>query len=576
MNNTSPQRRLSAILAADVVGFSALMSKDEVSTMASLKKHRLELFNPTVDRYGGRIVKLMGDGVLVEFPSVVAAVQSAITIQEEIDNDNGPIKLRIGINLGDVIIDGDDIYGDGVNVAARLEALASTGTVCVSDIVYQSLAGKGDMEFDDLGEQQLKNIDRPIRVWKWPASDKYSLAQPTAARHNGKPSIAVLAFANMSGDPEQEYFSDGISEDIITELSRFDELFVIAKNSSFSYKGKSAKTQEVAADLGVDYLVEGSVRKSGQRVRISVQLIEAASSNHIWAERYDREMDDIFELQDEITQSIVTVLPIRLAEDLIVKGRQKPAGNLTAYEYVLRARWLENHTSRNVSEILGLLDKALEIDPECAQAFSMIAFIQAYSVFTFSPIGEDPTITAMENMERALKLGENDHFVQVSAGHVYLICGKHDLAGLHIKKALAMNPNDLSLLINQGIHSNYCGDHERGIWLIQRALAHDPLAPDYWLESLAEATYMLGKYKDAIALYQRWQNPPAHMYTHLAACYAQLGDMERANQAVASFEKERPAGSDFAFYANAHARLCKHPEDAEHWLQGYRKAGLIK
>ncbi|MEM7193821.1 MAG: adenylate/guanylate cyclase domain-containing protein [Pseudomonadota bacterium] len=575
MNTETSNRRLSAILAADVVGFSSMMAKDESATMESLKKHRKIVLDPLIEAHGGRIVKLMGDGVLVEFSSVVAAVQSAIAIQQNTAAEDGPIQLRIGVNLGDVIIDGSDIYGDGVNVAARLESLASTGAVCISDIVYQSLTGKRDMEFKDLGEQQLKNIDRPVRVWQWLGAADPSRAKSSFPGEHKRPSIAVLAFTNMSGDPEQEYFSDGISEDIITELCRFDELFVIARNSSFSYKGKSTKIQKIAEDLGIDYVVEGSVRRSGQRVRITVQLIEATSGSHIWAERYDRELEDIFNLQDEITKSIVTVLPLRLSQALIEVSNQKSQGNLSAYEYVLRARWLENHTSHNVPEMLDLLDKALELDPESAHAYSMIAFIHAYSVFTFSPIGEDPTITAVEKIEKALELAENDHFVQTSAGHVYLICGQHDLAKIHIDRSLTINPNDLWLLLNHGIYTNYCGDHERGIQIIKNALAHDPLAPDHWLEALAEATYVLGTYDDAIELYLRWKNPPVHMYTHLAACHAQLGNMDKAQEAAALFEKERPPESDFTFYANSHARLCKHPEDAEHWLEGYRKAGLI-
>ncbi|MGI9351272.1 MAG: tetratricopeptide repeat protein, partial [Rhizobiaceae bacterium] len=381
---------------------------------------------------------------------------------------------------------------------------------------------------------------------------------------------------NMSGDPDQEYFSDGISEDIITELSRFPELFVIARNSSFSYKGTATKVQDIGKDLGVDYVVEGSIRKAGQRVRITVQLIEAATGKHIWAERYDRELEDIFELQDEITQAIVTVLPVRLQYALIENARMKPSENLSANDYFMRANWMYKQAGPNAAnDTLNLLKKAVEIDPNCAPAYGLIARIHAYSVFTFSPIGADPTIAALENIKRALELGDGDQFIHVCAGHVYSICGDHDLAKIHSDKAIALNPNEYSGLIARGGLLTYLGDPVEGVNLLTKALGHDPLSPDFYFEDLAEAYYMLRDYEKAIETYSRWQDPPIHMYTHLAACHAQLGRMEEARNAAKMFENGRPKDSDFSFYAAAHARLCKRSEDADHWLEGYRKAGLI-
>ncbi len=336
-------RKLAAILAADMVGYSKAMAEDEAGTLARVKAHRSELFNPAVATHNGRVVKLMGDGTLVEFASVVDAVECALSIQTALAVDPNGISLRIGINLGDVLIDGDDVYGDGVNVAARLEPLSPEGGVCLSDMVYQNVQSRIDASFDDLGEQSLKNIDRPVRAWAWRPAN--ATPGPAAASKPDRPSIAVLPFNNMSGDPEQEYFSDGITEDIITELSRFRDLFVIARNSSFSFKGRAVKVQEIGRDLGVGYLVEGSVRKSGNRVRVTVQLIEAASGNHVWAERYDRQLEDIFDLQDEITQAIVTQLPMRIQNARVDALRQKPSENLSAYDLFLQGRWLYDQTS---------------------------------------------------------------------------------------------------------------------------------------------------------------------------------------------------------------------------------------
>jgi adenylate cyclase len=323
------ERRLAAILAADVVGYSRLMSEDETGTLERLKSLRKELVQPKIKERKGRIVKLMGDGLLAEFPSVVEAVQCAIDIQQSMIGreadlpDERRISLRIGVNLGDIIVEGSDIYGDGVNVAARLEALADPGGICISGPAFELVDGKLDLTFDDIGEQQVKNIARPVRVYRLALGSQQTspskhLAEPLPLPD--KPSIAVLPFTNMSGDPEQEYFSDGITEDIITELSRFRSLFVIARNSSFHYKGQSPKVQDVGCELGVRYVVEGSVRKAGNRIRVTAQLVEASSGNHLWAERYDRDLEDIFAVQDELVRTITST----------VGGRVESAGEIRA------------------------------------------------------------------------------------------------------------------------------------------------------------------------------------------------------------------------------------------------------
>jgi TolB-like protein len=549
------------------------MAADEAGTLARLKAHRAELFDPKISEHGGRIVKLMGDGTLVEFASVVNAVECAVAIQSALAEGDGALQLRIGINLGDVMIDGDDVYGDGVNVAARLEACAPTGGICISDMVHENVKGKLDVAFSSLGALELKNIERPVNAWQW----LHSQASPDtvdALALPDRPSIAVLPFNNMSGDPDQEYFSDGISEDIITELSRFRELFVIARNSSFSYKGKSLKVQDIGRDLGVAYIVEGSVRKAGNRVRVTAQLIEAASGNHIWAEKYDRELQDIFDLQDEITRSIVTLLPVRLQGVLTEAARRKPSENLSAYDCYLQGRWLFDQSGGQDPQATALLRKAVEIDPECAHAYAYLAMAQAYSLYTVTPIGVDPTASALENVERSLASGDGDHLIHAVAGHTYILAGLHDLADVHSSKAVTLNPNDLFALMSRGYVVTYLGDPAAGVEQLTRALRYDPHTPEFFHEQFAEANYMLGNYEKAVEIYTRWRNRPLHACIPLAANYAQLGRMDEARAAIKTFEDQLAEDADFTFYASTHARMCKRPEDAEHWLDGYRKIGM--
>ena len=573
------ERRLAAILSADVVGYSRLMGDDEAGTLGRLKAHRTEFFDPTIAAHNGRIVKLMGDGALVEFASVVAAVDCAAEIQRGMAERNAGepeaqrIAFRIGVNLGDVIVDGDDIYGDGVNIAARLQEIAEPGGVCISGDAYRQVKGKTDTRFEDLGERAVKNIAEPVRLYRLTtAAAAPASAEPLALPD--KPSIAVLPFVNMSGDAEQEYFSDGITEDIITELTRFGELFVIARNSSFSYKGKSVKVQEIGRDLGVAYVVEGSVRKAGNRVRITAQLVEAETGNHVWAERYDRDLEDIFAVQDEITRAIVSILPVRLHGALIESGHRKPTQNLTAYDYFLRGRWVYTQSSGEDRSALDLLAKAVEIDPRCAQAYACMAEVYAYSVFTLWPMDEDPIPLARTNIKRALAVGEGDSFVHAIAAHVYIICGDHDLARSHVERAVAINPNDIWARHAYGIILTYCGEPSDGAkWMVETQRL-DPHPPDFLLEMLAECRYLLGEYEALIEIYTRWQNPPLHMYTQLAAAYAQLDRMDESRAAFETYQRLRPPDADFAYYLAAHMRLCKRQEDADHWLEGYRKAGF--
>ena len=571
------ERRLAAILAADVVGYSRLMEADEAGTYAALTARRKTVLDPLVKTHKGRIIKLMGDGALVEFASAVNAVQCAAALQRGMAaaNANLPedrrIVLRVGVNLGDVIVEGDDLYGDGVNLAARLQALAEPGAVYVSQAVAEQTRGKLDVRFEDLGERTLKNIAQPARIFRMAAGGEAS--EPDGLSLPDRPSIAVLPFTNMSGDPEQEYFSDGITEDIITELSRFRSLFVIARNSSFHYKGKSPKVQEIGRELGVQYIVEGSVRKAGSQVRVTAQLIEAATGNHLWAERYDRELSDIFAVQDELVQAIATAVPGRLDEAATERARRKPSESLTAYDYLLRAGPFQS-ANMSSADALVLLEKAVEIDPHFARAYCELAAHHAYSVFAHGTSVQEAVRQSRYFAEKALGCAPSDAQVNATAAIAYIMVGEHDFARRHIERAIAQNPNDINVLRNSAAIYAYLGDHEAAMKWHDRHLRREPLFPDRTREILFDTYYMARRYDDAISLFRSWRKPPVHMYCELAAACGQLGRMEEARAAIAEFERMKPPDYDFTQVARAHARMCARQEDADRWLEGYRKAGL--
>jgi adenylate cyclase len=382
-------RKLAAILAADVVGYSRLMASDEAGTLAALKRHRQVVFEPAVAAHQGRIVKLIGDGTIVEFASVVDAVNCALSVQRsglQVENLHQPkVVLRIGINLGDVIIECDDIYGDGVNIAARLESVAEPGGICISSIVNESIGNRIDIRFQDGGQVNVKNIDRPIRIWRWHPGTAEAAVTNGQRSSNGAPqphaAIAVLPFTNMSGDPEQEYFSDGISEDIITDLSKIAGLMVIARNSSFAYKGRSVEVRTIGRELGVQSVLEGSIRRAGNRVRITAQLIDATSGGHLWGDRYDRDLTDIFEVQDDVTRRIVDALKVTLSPIEMERLADTKTSNLAAYDYLLRGRefMLGNERNRKTFEqAITYFKRALEHDPNYSQAYACLGFAHIF------------------------------------------------------------------------------------------------------------------------------------------------------------------------------------------------------
>jgi TolB-like protein/class 3 adenylate cyclase/Tfp pilus assembly protein PilF len=546
-------RKLAAIIAADVVGYSRLMGADEAGTLAALKMHRRELIDPKIAEHQGRIVKTTGDGLLIEFPSVVEAVQCAVEVQRAMQDRNTDvpadhrIEFRVGINLGDIIIDGDDIYGDGVNVAARLEGLAEANGVCVSRVVHDQVRDKLDLTFEDLGERQLKNIARPVRVFRIaaPSFAPTQSAKPALALPN-KPSIAVLPFTNMSGDPEQEYFSDGITEDIITALSRLHWFFVIARNSTFAYKGKSVDVKHLGQELGVRYVLEGSVRKSGQRVRITSQLIDATTNNHIWAERYDRELSDIFALQDEITASVTAAIEPKLLAAEGIRAESRSIEDLNAWDHVARA--VSHFWKLNAAEsatAISMLRQAVQRYPDYAPAHSILAFALVVSAHLGWAERANDRVFATECARRAVELDDEDPWAHVALGYLAFTARRTDEAVNCFRRALDLNPNFAAAYGYIGFALACDGRSEEAIENLQRAIRMSPRDPlnFFFVGGMAAAHYQAGRYAEAVDwACQQVQLRPGSPSGHriLCASLAQAGLIEEARAAMRLLREVQP------------------------------------
>jgi len=525
----------------------------------------------------------MGDGLLAEFASVVDATACAVAIQTALAQDPaGRLKLRIGINLGDVVVEGDDIYGDGVNVAARLEALAEPGGICISGIVQESLGSRAPAGFAAAGEQQLKNIARPVRIFRWSpaageddASVDDRMTGPSLHLPD-KPSIAVLPFTNMSGDPDQDYFSDGLAEDVITELSRFSELFVIARNSSFVFKGQAVDVKEAARRLGVRYVVEGSVRKAGNRVRVTAQLIDALAGAHLWAERYDRQLEDIFEVQDDVVRAIVAVLPGRIAEAGAESSRRKPTESLTAFDHLLRGNHVLARRGDSIRRALEHYRAAIAIDPDFAAAYAGIAKAESMSVWDLSTYADNPLDRADTAARRALELDPNDYRSHLAYGTSMRQLGRHALARKHLQRAMALNPNSAAVLGDWAMLQAYTGDPAGAIETYHRAIRLDPFSEEnFRKEILAESYYMLGKYRESIAVLEHMLKLPIfYHHQQIAIALAQLGETEAAEQHMSQYRASLPPSYDEKLLYESHIRLCEREEDREHWRQGYRLIGM--
>jgi TolB-like protein/class 3 adenylate cyclase len=555
------ERRLTAILAADVVGYSRLMERDEAGTLARLRTLRRDLIDPKISEHKGRIVKTTGDGILIEFPSVVEAVACAVAMQEGMAVRNGAtaedkrIEYRVGINSGDVIVEDGDIHGDGVNIAARLEGIAEPGGICVSGIVHDQAQGRLDCTFADIGEQSLKNIARPVRVYRvGPKSPP-----PSAAGERGvgaaspplplpdKPSIAVLPFHNLSGDPEQEYFADGMVEEIITALSRIRWLFVIARNSTFTYKGQAVDVKRVGRELGVRYVLEGSVRKGGGRVRITAQLIEAETGAHLWADRFEGALEDVFEVQEQVAVSVAGVIEPALQAAEIARAATRPTSDLTAYDRYLRAYALY-YTShpRRMRETLTLLEEAIARDPQYGPALGLAARCCMHLATDASAADRDGVRKkGIDFGRRALEVAENDPRVLVDAAFA-LACFDEDIDAMTalVDRALAFNPSYASGWHNSGFLRLWAGQTELAIEHAGRALRLSPrdlARGSSWL--IGAALFFSRRFEEAIPrLRVAIEDMPVFTtpYRVLASCYAHMGLIYEARATIARLRAITP------------------------------------
>ena len=518
--------------------------------------------------------------MLVEFHSVVDAVQCAVEIQQRMARRNADapadrrIEFRIGINLGDVVYEADDIFGDGVNVASRLQELAETGGICVSGAVREQMGGRLEVAFDDLGEKTVKNIARPIHGYRVNRDSQQPTETP-AAEEAGRdgPSIAVLPFANMSGDPEQEFFVDGLTEDIITELSRYRELFVISRNSTFVYKGKAVKMREVAQELGAQYMVEGSVRKAGERIRVTVQLIDSETDRHVWAERYDRELADVFAIQDEVAAAIVATLPGRVEAARHESLKRKTTANMAAYECVLAGKVLHHRSSpEDNAEALRLLAQAIELDPNYAHAHAWRGCVLAQSwVHGWCEDRQATWEESVAEVDKALALDQNDADVHRILAAINVNQDNHERALYHQERALGLNPNYDLVVVQQGEILTWLGRADEGIEWIHKAMRLNPYHPERFWSHLGRACYTAGRYADAVGALMHLSAMNEIQHAFLAASYAQMGDRTAAKAHGQEVLTHDPAFTVEGFLATLH---YKHDTDTEHCREGLTKAGL--
>jgi adenylate cyclase len=575
-------RRLAAILAADVAGYSRLIGADEGGTLQALKAIRAELIDPTIAAHNGRLVKTTGDGLLVEFGSVVDALQCATEVQAGMAERNATvpadkrIEYRIGINMGDIVVEDGDIFGDGVNVAARLEALAEPSGICVSARVQEDAAGKLDLTFEDVGEQTLKNIARPVRAYRIATGPMSAPPQTTALPLPDKPSIAVLPFANMSGDPEQEYFVDGMVEEIITALSRIRWLFVIARNSSFTYKGQAIDVKQAGRELGVRYVLEGSVRKGGGRVRVTAQLIEAESGAHIWADRFDGSLEDVFDLQDKVASSVAGVIEPELLAAETARSANRPTDDLTAYDLYLRAYAMIQASARQGPEALRLLEQAIERDPRYGPALSAAAG-RCYRMLIDgqSENREADALKGADFARRALEVARDDPGILAAAALALAYFGE-DIGAMIalVDRSLALNPNFARGCHISGIVRLWAGQPDLAIEHFEAALRLSPrVRIGSSLAFIGIAHFFSRRFDEAVPkLLLAIQEDPifAQPYRFLAACYAHVGRLDDAREIV---ERLRAITS---VVIPDDARHLRNPEHRGLFLSGLRLAAGLE
>jgi len=548
------ERRLAAILAADVVGFSRMMGADESGTLERLKALRRELVEPCIKARSGRIVKLMGDGLLAEFRSVVEAVQCAANIQEgmagrELDlPETERISLRIGVNLGDILVEGTDIYGDGVNVASRLEVLAAPGGICLSGATFDAVEGKLDLPFEAIGSQKLKNIDKPVRVYRidLPTSRAESVADLSESPQlPSKPSIAVLPFTNMSNDKTQEHLADGIAEDIITALSKVSNIFVVARNSTFTYKGQAIDIKQVGREQGVRYVLEGSVQRSGQRLRTTAQLIDATSGHHIWAQRYDRVIDDVFDVQDEITREVTSALQVHLTEGEQARLWASGTKNLEAWEAAIQCpALLHSHRRIDVLPARRLAERALQLDKNYASAWALLGWAhwtEAFNGWTDNPAAK--LDLALDALNRAWAIDDSNPDTLALLAFLHLSLKKYGEARQFIEKAMTLGPNNSFAFAVAANVELYCNRPEVMVPLLKRAIRLSPIYPAWYLGDLSYAYVLMGRLEEAIATAKESiKIDPDYIYNYhiLAIAHIELGQIEAAHADIENILRIEP------------------------------------
>ena len=584
------ERRLAAIFAADVVGYSRLIRADEEGTLAAFKALSNDLIEPKIAEHQGRIVKFMGDGVLAEFGSVVDAVRAAVEMQQAMAEHNANptesdrIKFRVGINLGDVVIDGEDIHGDGVNIASRLEGLAEPGGICISGGVYDQVRDRIDLAFQDLGDQEVKNIDRPVRVWRWAAGtanaalrdEKESKPFPLPE----KPSIAVLPFSNLSGDAEQDFFADGMTEDLITALSKIRWFFVIARNSTYVYKSHAVDMTELGNDLGVRYVLEGSVRKSGKRVRVSAQLIEASSGRHVWAERYDRELDDMFALQDEMTETIVRAIEPELGSAERERAIRKPPESRSAWDLFQRGLWHHyRFTKEDNAKGQHFFQQAIAADPTFAQPMAALAHAHYWDVLLgFVDDAQATLAEALGYARQALSLDDKEPLAHFALGRIHTLRGELDTAIAELNQATELNPNCAYTHYGLGMALMLDGNPSMALDSIDTAIRLNPHDPSIWTFMSGRALALLVTEKFAEAA--EWARRSVRSATAGVWAYgieaAALGHLGRKREASAALAETYRLKPDFSTGFVREVFPFRNPGHLETALDGLRKAGLTE
>ena len=575
-------RRLAAILAADVVEYSRLMSEDETGTLTALKALRSELFEPLTDAHGGSIVKRMGDGWIVEYPSVSEAVRSAVRVQQGL-KDHPLIRLRMGVHIGEVTFQDDDIYGDGINIAARLEELAEPGEIMISDTAHHSLDDKAVADFHGGEEHQLKNISRAVAVWRWPgaqgAGGAVDSGRKAGARQpDSKPVIAVLPFDNMSSDPEQEYFADGIAEDIITVLSRFGDFSVIARNSTFTYKGQAVDIKQVAKELGATYVIEGSVRRAGERLRITVQLIDAANDDHVWAERYDRTLEDIFDVQDEITERVALAIRPEIQSVDLAHAQRKDTKDLSIWETFAKVAWhYLRYTEEDCAAAESALLDLLQDHPDNADTLAWLSSIQTTQfIYGWARPREETFALLFENAQAAVTREANNEKCQTALGIALMFSKRHDEAKARFHAALQLNPNFVDAISSLGMCCVYTHDYDVAVQNINKALELSPKSPfNQWCRAhLAFMHFFQEEYGKAIAMAEACLAENPHFPTGhriRAASLGQLGSLEEAAEAYRRFAKLLP---DETITSTLSTLMFTQQDDIDRYAEGLRRAGM--